>query len=245
VSKKSVKPQKSQGPFQAIIAVVALVGGAVLWQVTRPSAPQAIAVDPTAPPADVAGYVYGRPDAPITIAEYADFECPGCGQFAVLHAPDIKKRIVDAGMAKFVFYDFPLAMHPNAMAAHLAAACANEQGKFWDMHDRIFLAQPEWNTQATANPKKVLAGLAEQAGADMAQWNDCFDNRRHLGTIEANRNAGIKLGVGSTPTLRIGDQLYPGGLTADQVKQVVDSLVAAMPATVVPAAPGTGVAPTP
>jgi protein-disulfide isomerase len=239
VSKKSVQPQKSQGPFLALIALVALAGGAVLYTVTRPSAPESIAVDPSAPPADAAGYVYGNPDAPITIAEYADFECPGCGQFAILHAPDIKKRVVDGGQAKFVFYDFPLAMHPNAMAAHLAAACANEQGKFWDMHDRIFLAQPEWNTQATGNPKKVLAGIAQEAGLDTNQWNECFDNRRHLGTIEANRNAGIKLGVNSTPTLMIGDRMYPGGLTSDQIKFIVDSMVAAMPAAA-PASPAPG-----
>lgn len=239
MSKKSVQPQKSQGPFLTLVALVALAGGAALYLVTRPSAPEAIAVDPSAPPADVAGYVYGNPDAPITIAEYADFECPGCGQFAILHAPDIKKRVVDGGQAKFVFYDFPLAMHPNAMAAHLAAACANEQGKFWDMHDRIFLAQPEWNTQATGNPKKVLADIAQETGLDTNQWNECFDNRRHLGTIEANRNAGIKLGVNSTPTLMIGDRMYPGGLTSDQIKFIVDSMVAAMPAAA-PASPAPG-----
>jgi protein-disulfide isomerase len=241
VSKKTVKPQKSQGPFLALVALVALGGGILLYQVTRPRAPEAITVDPSAPPADVAGYVYGNPEAPITIAEYADFECPGCGQFAVLQAPDIKKRVVDGGggQARFVFYDFPLAMHPNAMAAHLAAACANEQGRFWEMHDRIFLAQPEWNSQSTANPKKVLAGLAQELGLDMPRWNECFDARRHLGTIEANRNAAIKLGVNSTPTLMIGDRLYPGGLTADQIKGIVDSMVAAMPAAA-PAAPAPG-----
>lgn len=241
MSKKSVQPKKSQGPFLALVGIVALAGGAALYLVTRPKAPEAITVDPSAPPAEAVGYVYGNPDAPITIAEYADFECPGCGQFAVLHAPDIKKRIVDAGLAKFVFYDFPLAMHPNAMAAHLAAACGNEQGKFWDMHDRIFLAQPEWNTQATANPKKVLAGIAEEAGLDMAKWNDCFDNRRHLGTIEANRNAGMKLGVNSTPTLMVGNKMYPGALTSDQLKQVIDSMTAAAAAAApAPAAPAPG-----
>ncbi len=237
MSKKSVKPQKSQAPFLAIIGVVALIGGVVLYQVTRPAAPVALTVDPSAPPAEAAGYVYGNPDAPITVTEYADFECPGCGQFAVLHAPDIKKRVVDAGLAKFVFSDFPLSSHPNAMAAHLAAACANEQGKFWEMHDQIFLSQPEWNSQATANPKKVLAELAGQVGLDTNQWNDCFDNRRHLGTIEANRSAAIKLGVGSTPTVQIGDQLFPGGLTADQVKAVVDSLTAARAAAAPAATP--------
>jgi protein-disulfide isomerase len=226
VSKKSVQPQKSQSPFLLIVGVVALIGGAVLYFVTRPSTPQAIAVDPNAAPAEAKGIIYGNPDAPITIVEYADFECLGCAQFALLHTPDIKKRVVASGKASFKFMDFPLNIHPNAMAAHLAAACANDQGKFWEMHDAIFDTQYEWNTQATTNPKKVLAGVAERVGLNMATWNACFDDRTHLGTIEANRNVGIKLGVNSTPSIQIGGRLFPGGLSADQVKQIVDSLTA-------------------
>ena len=227
MSKKSVQPQKSQSPFLVIVGVVALIGGAALYFVTRPSTPTAITVDPTAAPVEAQGVLFGNPDAPISIVEYADFECGGCAQFALLHTPDIKKRIVETGKANFKFMDFPLNIHPNAMAAHLAAACANDQGKFWEMHDAVFDAQYEWNTQATSNPKKVLATVAQRVGLDMGAWNTCFDDRRHLGTIEANRNAGIKLGVNSTPSIQIGGRLFPGGLSADQVKQIVDSLVAA------------------
>ena len=228
MSKKSVKPQKSRGPFLLVLGLVALVGGAALYMVTRPAAPIAITVDPSAPPVDARGYIYGNPDAPITITEYADFECPGCGQYAVLHTPDIKQRIVDAGLANFRFMDFPLAMHPNAMAAHLAAACANDQGKFWEMHDRIFMGQNEWNALATGNPRKVLAEYAGELGLDTGAWNTCFDSQTHVAQIEANRNAGIGLGVNSTPTVQIGNQLYPGGITGDNVKRIVDSLTAAM-----------------
>jgi protein-disulfide isomerase len=227
VSKKSVKPQKSQSAFIWVIAAVALIGGAVLYQVTRPSVPEAIAVDPTAPPAEAKGIVYGDPDAPITITEFADFECGGCAQYALLHTPDIKQRIVASGVANFKFVDFPLNIHPNAMAAHLAAACANDQGKFWEMHDKIFERQYDWNSQATANPKKVLATLAEGLALDMSAWNRCFDDRTHLGTIEANRNTGTKLGVNSTPSIQVGGRIFPGGITADQLKQIVDSLAAA------------------
>jgi protein-disulfide isomerase len=232
VSKKSVKPQKSRAPFLLAIGVVLVGGAAALYYATRPAEVIAVTVDPNAPPVEATGYLYGNADAPITITEYADFECPGCAQFAVLHTPDIKSRIVASGLANFRFYDFPLAMHPNAMAAHLAAACANEQGKFWEMHDRIFLGQNEWNTLATRNPRKVLEGYASELGLDMGNWNGCYDSQRHVPAIEANRNAGIKVGVGSTPTLQIGNKLYPGGLTSDNVKRIVDSMAAAMGATV-------------
>ncbi len=231
MSKKSVKPQKSKTSFFAVIALVLVAGAGVLYYVTRPPAPIEITVDPNAAPVEAQGYLYGNPDAPITITEYADFECPRCAQFAVLHAPDIKSRIVDAGLANFRFYDFPLAMHPNAMAAHLAAACANEQGKFWEIHDRIFMGQNEWNTLATRNPRKVLTGYAEGLGLDMTAWNGCYDSQKLVAQIEANRNAGIKIGVGSTPTVQIGNKLYPGGLTADNMKQIVDSMTAARQAS--------------
>lgn len=227
MSKKSVQPKKTPTMFYALLGVVALVGVYVLYTVTRPSAPIAIAVDPSAPPVEARGYLYGNPDAPITITEFADFECPGCAQFAVLHAPDIKSRIVDAGLANFRLYDFPLNIHPNTMAAHLAAACANDQGKFWEMHDRIFLGQPEWNTQATSNPRKVLATYAEAEALDMTAWNACFDSQKHVPEIEANRNVGIKVGVQSTPTVMVNNTLFPGGLTSDQLKYIVDSLTAA------------------
>ncbi len=227
MSKKSIQPKSSKTPFVAALLAIAVIGGGVLYYVTRPSVPQSIAVDPTAPPVEAEGYLYGNPDAPITIAEYGDFECPGCAQFAILTAPDIKQRIVDAGLANFRFYDFPLAMHPNAMSAHLAAACANDQGKFWEMHDRIFMGQGEWNTQSTRNPRKFMSGYAEELALDMTAWNACFDSQQHVARIEANRNAGVKLGVSATPTVQVGGRLYAGGLTGDQLKAIVDSITKA------------------
>lgn len=238
MSKKKVQPQKSQMPFYAILAVVAAIAGYLIYSAMRPAAPVPIAVDPSAPPVEASGYLYGSPDAPLTIIEYADFECGGCAQFSLLHTPDIKSRIVDAGLANFRFYDFPLNIHPNSMAAHLAAACADDQGKFWEMHDRIFLGQNDWNTLATRNPRKELAGYAQELGLDMSTWNACFDSQKHVGRIEANRNAGIRIGVGSTPTVQIGDRLYPG-ITSDYVKGIVDSITAARAAaaTTPPATP--------
>jgi protein-disulfide isomerase len=231
VSKKHVQPKKTPVAFYALIGLVAVVGAYVLYTVTRPAAPVSMAVDPTAPPSEAKGYLLGDPNAPFTITEFADFECPGCGQFAALHGPDIKTRIVDKGLANFRFYDFPLQMHRNALSAHLAAACANDQGQFWPMHDRIFNGQIEWNTQATTNPKKVLAGYAEGLGLDMGAWNSCFDSRQHMGEIEANQKLGIRLGVGQTPTVQIAGRLYPGGLTTDQLKTIIDSMWAARAAT--------------
>jgi protein-disulfide isomerase len=147
------------------------------------------------------------------------------------------KRIVDAGLANFRFYDYPLTeLHGNTMIAHLAASCANDQGKFWEMHDLIFQGQYDWNTQATREPRRVLDTYAQKVGLDMNVYDQCLSTRKNLAQIEANKQAGVARAVSSTPTLVIGDKVYPGGLTYDRLKKVVDSTIAAMPGATAPAA---------
>ena len=124
------------------------------------------------------------------ILEFADFECPGCGNFATVTEPDVRKRIIEAGLANFTFYDFPLPMHKNSQAAHNAAACAADQNKFWEMHDRLFGTQDQWNTQATDNPKPFFEKYASDIGLDTKAWESCFDDRKHQGRILANMNYG-------------------------------------------------------
>ncbi len=215
----SVKPKSA--PFGPILGVVAIVGvAAIAWVVSRPK--QVIKLDPTANiTLEAKGVVTGSPDALVEIVEFADFECPGCGYFATLHEPDVMARLVASGEIRFRFMDFPLDMHPNAVAAHNAAACANEQGKFWEMHDAIFQTQDKWNTQATRDPKKVLQQVARDVGIDQGAWESCYDSGRQLEQIEANRRAGLRLRVGSTPSFKIGDQVYAGVMTFDEINQKV------------------------
>jgi protein-disulfide isomerase len=239
-------PKKSKNAFLPIVLVVLAVGGAGIWYAMQ-NKPKPIDLAPGTPLPAAEGHLRGDPKAAVTIIEFADFECPGCGQFAALQGPDVKARIIDAGLANFRFYDFPLtSIHQNTMAAHLAASCAGDQGKFWEMHDLLFAGQMDWNTQATTNPRKVFDSYAGQLALDMAAYNSCFDTQKHVPQIRANAAAGVERGVSSTPTLVIGSRVYPGGLTFDQIKAVVDSLRAAAPAapaaTAAPAAPAAPVA---
>jgi protein-disulfide isomerase len=236
---KTVKPTptKSRGPFFALLALVAVAGGGGIWYATQ-SKPAPIALPAGTPLPAAEGYLYGNAHAPVAILEFADFECPGCAQFATLVTPDVKKRLVDAGLASFRFYDFPLTqIHANSMAAHLAAACAADQGKFWEMHDLIFQGQFDWNSQATTNPKKVLQTYLAAAGVEPAAWNACFDSQQHVGRIMANQKVGMDRAVSSTPTLVIGDRVYPGGLSYDQIKKLVDSIAVARQGVVPQVAP--------
>lgn len=222
--------KKSNNAFLPIVLVVLAVGGAAIYYKVQ-NKPKPIELAPGTPLPTAEGYLRGDPNAPITIIEFADFECPGCGQFATLQGPDIKTRIVDAGLANFRFYDFPLtSIHQNTLAAHLAASCADDQGKFWEMHDKLFNGQMDWNSQATTNPRKVFATYAGELGLDMTVYNSCFDTQKNLPKVQANAAAGTERGVSSTPTLVVNNKLYAGGLTYDQLKKLVDSLRTAMPA---------------
>lgn len=221
------KKSTSTRPFGAILAVVAVAGVAILgWVVSRP--PSVITLDPSLPSVAASGIVIGRPDAPVEIVEFADFECPGCAFFTAITEPDMMERLVKTGEVRFRFMDFPLPQHRNSVAAHNAAQCANEQGRFWEMHDLIFREQDRWNGLATKNPKKVLERLAGEAGTDVAKWSECFDSERLLPVIAANRKEGERLRVSSTPSFIIGGQLITGAQTYDQLRQFVSLEMARM-----------------
>lgn len=232
VNKGTTKPSGSTrrarqgGPdkrFWGLLAVVAIVGLAGLtWALTRPKA-GVTTVDPNLPPAQAEGYLLGSPSAPVQVIEFADFECPSCAQFATVTAPDVKSRLVNTGQVSYRFYDFPLPQHRNSIPASNAAACANDQNRFWEMHDRIFAGQFDWNTQATGNPKRFFEGYARELGLNVQEWETCYDSGKHLGRIEANRREGERRMVNSTPTFIIGNRMIPGNLGYDEFKRYVDS----------------------
>jgi protein-disulfide isomerase len=122
------------------------------------------------------------------------------------------------------------------MSAHLAAGCAADQNKFWEMHDRIFQGQNEWNGEATSNPKKVLAGYARALGLDMKTWEQCFDDRKHMPRIQASMAEGNRLRVGSTPTFIVNGKMMASSISYDALKAMVDSAAPA-PATAPAATP--------
>ena len=169
----------------------------------------------------------GNPNAPVQIMEFADFECPACGQFATVTEPDVRKRIVETGLASYRFFDFPLTeIHKNTLAASNAAACASDQGKFWEMHDQLYEHQPQWSTEATSDPKKFFERYATQIGLDVSTWNKCYDDQRHLQRIMSNRAEGERRNVRQTPTFVIGTKMIPGSLPYDMIKAYVDTAAA-------------------
>lgn len=216
------KSSASNIPFGVILTVIGVAGLATLgFIVSRP--PKTLTLDPALlPNVAAAGILKGDPNAPVQVIEFADFECPGCGYFATVTEPDVMQRLVATGEIAFRFMDLPLTdLHPNTIAAHNAAHCANDQGKFWEMHDRIFAGQDQWNAQATRNPKRVLQRYAGSLGLDVAKWKECYDSERMLPVINANRNEATRLRISSTPTFIIGNRVVNTAISYDQFRAYV------------------------
>jgi protein-disulfide isomerase len=228
VVKASKKASTSNRAFYLIIAVIAIGGIAALtYASTRSNAlANASPVDTTLPPVKSEGYVMGSPNAPLEVIEFGDFECPACGRFAVLTEPDLRKNLIDAGKIRWRFIDFPLSMHRNTWQASRAAACADEQGKFWPFHDLLYDNQDRWNTEATSNPDKLMKEYGRQLGLNAQQFDKCVDSKKYQAKIQAHLALGEQRKIQSTPTFVIGDQQVASALPYDQFKQLVDSALA-------------------
>jgi protein-disulfide isomerase len=211
--------------FYALFAVIALIGVAALVYLTMRPQTVSIPANVTVQPSDTSGfrgYIKGSPQAPVEITEYADYQCPFCQTFATLQMPTIEERLINTGRLRWRYRDFPLQQHPFARLAAHSAACADEQGKYWDQHRRIYEGQQEWAEARDAGP--VLRGYAQANGLDLGRYDACMKSGKYAGRIQASLNEGMQVGVNSTPTLLVGDRLYSGRLDSDAITKLVDSL---------------------
>ena len=217
-------------PFYVLLGAIAVAAAVFIgWQMMQSKSSGVISIDPNMTLPEATGYLMGNASAPVQILEFADFECPACGSFATLTEPDVRKRLVETGQVSYRFMDFPLPIHRNTWDASFAAACANEQGKFWEMHDQIFATQDQWNGMVTNRPKAIFSRLARAIQLDEAQWEGCYDSQKYKLNIAATMREGERRLVQSTPTFVIGDKLIPGALGFDALKAYVDSAAAKAP----------------
>lgn len=159
--------------------------------------------DPQQVVALASGVTQGNPDAPITIAEFADYQCPGCGSFASMVKPRINLAYLQEGDVKFVFYDFPLtSIHPHAFLASRAARCAGDQDLYWQYHDQLFQNQGAWSRSASP-PLGLFEDYAAAVGADAAAFRGCLRSDEHAVTVSANQQLAQLLGVTGTPTVMV------------------------------------------
>ncbi len=212
-------------PFYFGLAVIVIVGGALIWR-ARDTGGGATEVGPVPVATDgFAGYMMGSDSAPVEIVEFADFQCPACARFAILTAPDVKERLINTGLVRLRFRDMPLSSHPNAPAAHHAAACADEQGRFWEMHDQLFFNQRAWASER--RPAGRLRGYARAIGLDVGRYDDCMASNRYVARIASGPREAAEVGIGSTPSFVIGGTLVVGAVGYDSVETLVNRAVAA------------------
>ena len=151
----------------------------------------------TAKITNLSGYAIGRADAPLTMVEFSDLQCPYCRVYISTSFQDIKKNWIDTGKLRYITRDFPLDFHPQALPAARAARCAGEQGKFWDM--RLALMK-----NANLLSADYITSTAADLKLDPKQFASCTASTKYDADIKAETLEGAKLGVGGTPTFVVG-----------------------------------------
>lgn len=164
--------------------------------------------------------VKGNENAPVTIVEFSDFECPFCGRFYSETLDQIVKEYIDTGKAKLYYRHYPLSFHPNATPLALASECANDQGKFWEMHDKIFDATVA-GTSSTATTD-TMKQWAVDLGLNASTFNNCLDNKTHQSKIDEDFAAGSEVGVSGTPTFYINGKQIVGAQPFSAFKAIID-----------------------
>jgi len=164
----------------------------------------------------------GDPNAPVTIIEFGDFQCPYCGRFFAQTEPQIDETYIQSGKVRFGYFGFAFLGQESNWAAE-AAECAADQNKFWEYHDTLYSSQSGEN-QGAFN-KDNLKKIAEGLGLDTSAFNECFDSGKYKRLIQDDSNAASSLGVRSTPTFLINGQAIVGAQPFDVFQQTIDSLL--------------------
>ncbi len=219
---RAARRRPSRGPlplFPIILGIVLVVGiGAlvalVLRDRTQPPVISTIAL--TAPTGQTTDgkYYKGKPDAPVTVLEYGDFQCPACGAFATRLESDFTAGYIETGKVHFVYHDYPLPQHGNAVVAAEAARCAGDQGAFWPMHDTLFINQNQWAT--ASQPLSQFGLYAELLKLDRAAFEQCVSSGKRHDTVLTFLQQAEQANLSQTPTFFVdGKQvLDPSGLAA-------------------------------
>jgi protein-disulfide isomerase len=156
--------------------------------------------------------VRGNPKAPVTVVEFSDFQCPYC----VRARPTVARvREAYGDKLRWVFRHFPLSFHERAEKAGEAAACAGDQGRFWEMHDRLWA-----NNTRLEVPD--LKGHAAALGLDAAAFDRCLDSGRHAGLVDRDLQAGASYGVSGTPAFFVNGRPLVGAQPFEAFQQVID-----------------------
>ncbi len=185
----------------------------------RPAATPEATLIPTWPSQTPEGDpVKGSPDALVTIIEYSEYQCPFCARFVQETLPLIEENYIATGKVRLIFRNFPV--HQQAVVAAGAAVCAQDQDRFWQMHDTLFAQQEEWS----GNPDfmALFEGYAQDMGLDTDQFTSCLNAGEWLDKVKEDFEAGVEAGVQGTPSFLINDQAIVGAYPFKEFQRVIE-----------------------
>jgi protein-disulfide isomerase len=207
-------------PFLIIIGVLIISTVLGVWLYRRSTQPAPVTASSTAQPEASSAHVRGEASAPVTIEEFADFQCPPCG---ALH-PEMKKIEEEYGpRLKVIFRNYPVvALHKHALQAAHAAEAAGLQGRFWEMHDMLFSNQEQWDKSDDVRP--IFSDYARSLNLDVQRFNTDMDGTEVSRRILEDQDRARTLRVRGTPTLIInGRQLQPTEFTREGMRAAINT----------------------
>ena len=167
------------------------------------------------PPIGSRDVVLGDSNAPVSLIEYGDYQCPFCGRFFSQVEPSLRDQYIKTGKVKMVYRNFQF-LGAESIAAGAAAECAKDQGKFWAFHDALYAAEIKDGQENNGNLNKDLfVKLADGTGMDVPAFTSCYDSNKYVAQIEKDKDSAGAIGVNATPmtyvngTLIQGAQPYP------------------------------------
>ncbi len=173
--------------------------------------------------------VRGPSDAWVTIVLYSDFQCPYCANFQATLLSVLPSYGSDV---RLVFKHYPLSFHTYARTTAIAAECAHQQGRFWELHDLVFANR---STLFSGPFESQLLSLATQAGLDLSSWQACRSDPASAAIVDGDESAGSYLGVSGTPTSFVNGVMVVGAAPASSYRAVIDAALARAKASGIPA----------
>ena len=222
----------------AVLAGLVLVGALLLLQGGTPKTVDVASLQPpiSQMPLELAdGRTLGKPDAPVTLEVWSDYQCPACGQFAELIEPTLVREYVTSGTLRIIDHDAAFqgkrsgASFDESVEAGAAARCAAEQDAYWPFHDWLFANQVGENQGAFRDER--LRGIASAAGLDVVAWDACRATGEQQAAVRAETQQGVAQGVNATPTMFLNGQAIVGLKSAAELGQMIEAAAAAATAS--------------
>jgi protein-disulfide isomerase len=202
----SFKAIKSFLPFVIVgfVAALTITIGAMLYRAKRVAAVTMLEEQTVAAQATDSVHARGSADAPVTLEEFGDFQCPPCGRLAG-SLQEIEKDY--GARLRVIFRNFPFAIHEHAREAAYAAEAAGLQGHFWEMHDLLYREQANWSKTKDVQP--LFTSYAGMLGLNLDRFKTDMSSEKVKEKVESDQNRGEALGVKNTPTIFINNQSVP------------------------------------